>query len=142
MLPLANLLPRDETPFRIPLIYIPKIFKDFFACRIVLAANHQSPENNQRIFRLQNFLTIKTSISRKNPKNFRLASSIPAATGNHPAINNSNQQQRSAAATSNSHSQQQPATAASIHPPTHTHAATSNRPTDICTTIASLRYLS
>ena len=29
------------------------MFKDFFACKIVLAANHQHPENIQRLFRLQ-----------------------------------------------------------------------------------------
>ena len=37
----------------------PKKFKDFFACKIVLAANQQQPENIQRLFRLQNCLSRK-----------------------------------------------------------------------------------
>ena len=61
----------------------PKKFKDFFACRIVLVANHQYPGKYSKTFR-------------------------PAK-----AINSSNQQQRSTAATSNSNHQQQPAAATS-----------------------------
>ena len=45
-------------------IIIPlKIFKDFFACKIVLNANHHHPENIRRLFRLQNCLRRKTSLS-------------------------------------------------------------------------------
>ena len=51
-------------------IKIPEIFKDFFACRIVLAANRQYPENTQSLFRLQNCLGRKSSISRKNSKTY------------------------------------------------------------------------
>ena len=51
-------------------IKIPEIFKDFFACRIVLAANRQFPENTQSLFRLQNCLGRKSSISRKNSKTY------------------------------------------------------------------------
>ena len=49
---------------------MPKILKVFFACRIVLAANHQYPGTNQRRFRLQKCLSHKSSISRKNSKTF------------------------------------------------------------------------
>ena len=38
-----------------------KIFKDFFACKIVLDANHHYPEFNQRLFRLQTCLRRKSS---------------------------------------------------------------------------------
>ena len=55
------------------IIKIPKILKDFFACRIVLAANHQYPEKTQRRFRLQKCLSHKSSISRKYSKTFQHA---------------------------------------------------------------------
>ena len=48
-------------------------FKQFFACRIVLAADHQQPGNNQKFFRLQNCLGRKSSLSRKHSKTFSLA---------------------------------------------------------------------
>ena len=79
----------------------PKLFKDFFACKVVLAANHQYPGNIQRLFRLQICLSRKSPISREYSNTFR-----PAA-----ATSNSNQQQQPATATSNSNQQQQPATA-------------------------------
>ena len=69
----------------------PKIFKDFFACRVVLAANHQYPGNIQRPFSSSN------------------QQQQPAA-----ATSSSNQQQQPAAATSSSNQQQQPAAAISI----------------------------
>ena len=47
-----------------------KIFKDFFACKIVLDTNHHYPENIQRLFRLQNCLRRKSSLSWKYSKNF------------------------------------------------------------------------
>ena len=47
---------------------IPEIFKDFFACRIVLAANHHYPGNIQRHFRFQKCLSRKSSISQKYSK--------------------------------------------------------------------------
>ena len=40
-----------------------KIFKDFFACKIVLAANHLYLENIQRLFWLQKCLSRKSSLS-------------------------------------------------------------------------------
>ena len=52
------------------IINIPKIFKDFFAGRVVLAANHQYPENAQSLFRLQNCFSSKSSISRKYSKTY------------------------------------------------------------------------
>ena len=46
-----------------PIITILRIFKDFLACKTVLAANHQNPGNIQRLFRLQNCLSRQSSIS-------------------------------------------------------------------------------
>ena len=63
-------------------IKIPELFKDFFACRIVLAANRQYPENTQSLFRLQNCLSCKSSISRKYPM-----TSSPAELSQQQIIN-------------------------------------------------------
>ena len=52
------------------IIIILKIFKNLFACKIVFDANHQYPENIQRLFRLQNCLRRKPSISWKYSKTF------------------------------------------------------------------------
>ena len=72
------------------IIDILEIFKDFFACKLALAANHRYPgnvqrlfaceiviaathqcsENIQRLFRLQNCLSRKSSISWKYSKTF------------------------------------------------------------------------
>ena len=43
-------------------INILKMFKNFFACKIVVAANQRYPENIQRFFRLQNCLSSNPSI--------------------------------------------------------------------------------
>ena len=93
----------------------PKIFEDFFACKIVLAANHQQPENIQRLFRLQNCLSRKSSISRKYSKTFQPAATSSSNQQKQPAAatSKSNQQQQPAAATSSSDEQQQPAAAIS-----------------------------
>ena len=48
-----------------------KVFKDFFACKIVFDANHHYPENIQRLFRLQYCLRCKSSLSWKHSKIFR-----------------------------------------------------------------------
>ena len=116
-LPSTTLLPPAETLFHLPSIFWknsktfhqqpgkvqrlfsnnPKIFKDFFACRIVLAANSQYPGNIQI---LSEQSTAATSNSNQQQQ--------PAT-----AINSSNQQQQPAAATSSSNQQQQPATAVS-----------------------------
>ena len=45
-------------------------FKDFFACNIVIDANHHYPENNQKLFRLQNCFRRKSSLSWKHSKTF------------------------------------------------------------------------
>ena len=47
-----------------------KIFKVFFVCNIVLAANHHYPENIQKFSRLQNCLRRKSPISWKYSKIF------------------------------------------------------------------------
>ena len=52
------------------IIYILEIFKDFFGCKIVSVATHQYSENIQRLFRLQNCLSSKSSISWKLSKTF------------------------------------------------------------------------
>ena len=52
------------------IIDILEIFKDFFACKIVLAKNHRYPGNIQRLFRLQICLSLKSSISWKYSKIF------------------------------------------------------------------------
>ena len=52
------------------IITILKIIKDFFACKIVLDANHHYLGNIQIIFRLQKSLRRKSSLSWKYSKNF------------------------------------------------------------------------
>ena len=54
------------------IINIPEIFKDFFACRIVLAANHHFPEKIERLLCLQICLSRTSSVSRKYSTTFRL----------------------------------------------------------------------
>ena len=61
------------SPAKIPypqIIIILKTFKDFFACKIALAANHHYPEKIQRLFPLQNCLRSKSAISWKYSKTF------------------------------------------------------------------------
>ena len=56
--------PKTSSPAELSqqqIINTPQIFKDFFACRIVLAANHQYPGNIQRLLRLQSCLSSKSS---------------------------------------------------------------------------------
>ena len=52
------------------IIVILKIFKDFSACNIVLAAKHHYPEDIQRLFRQQSCLFCKSSLSWKYSKTF------------------------------------------------------------------------
>ena len=54
-------------------IIILKKFKDFFACKIVLAANHRYPGNIQRLFWLQICRSRKSSISWKYSNTFSAA---------------------------------------------------------------------
>ena len=50
-----------------------EVFKNFFACRIVLAANQQYPGISQRVLRLQSCFSRKSTISWKYPKIFSTA---------------------------------------------------------------------
>ena len=53
------------------IIKILGLFKDFIACKIILAAaNHQNPGNIQRFFCLENYLSRKSSKSWKYSKTF------------------------------------------------------------------------
>ena len=52
------------------IIIILKTFQEFSACKIALAANHHHPENIQRLFRVQNCLRRKISLSWKYSKTF------------------------------------------------------------------------
>ena len=55
------------------IIIMLKVFKDFFACKIVFDAKHHYPENIQRLFRLQNCLRRKSSLSWYYSKTFLTA---------------------------------------------------------------------
>ena len=57
-------------------IFFLKIFKDFFACKIVFDANDHHPENMQRLFRLQYCLRCQSSLSWKHSKTFSLANCL------------------------------------------------------------------
>ena len=121
LLPSTTLLPRGETFLRFPITNIQKLFKDFssttrkysktfhqqhentqrlFACRIVLAADHQNPGNIRRL-----------PASKQYPSSNQPA----AATSKQYSSSNQqsfcNQPQQSTAATSNSNQQRQPAAA-------------------------------
>ena len=74
---------------------------------------HQQPENIQRLFRLQNYLSRKSSIiSRKYSKTFwALTSSSNQQHQPAAATNSINQQQQSAVSTSSSNQLHQPAAA-------------------------------
>ena len=52
------------------IILILKIFKNFFACKFVLSANHHYAESIQRFFRLQNCLRRKSPSDWKHSKTF------------------------------------------------------------------------
>ena len=84
----------------------PKIFKDFFACRIVLAANHEYPGNIQRPSQQQQSPAATSSSNQQQ----RTATAIsiqqqrPAA-----AISSSDEQQRSTAAINSINRHQQSA---------------------------------
>ena len=89
---------------------------------------HQQPENIQRLFRLQNCLSRKSStIFRKYSKTFWATNSSNQQQPPAAAINSSNHQQQSTAATSSSNQQQQPAAAInSSHQQQQSTAATSS----------------
>ena len=116
-------LPRGETLFHPPLTHIleiiqilftnnPKIFKDFFAYKFVLAAIHQQPGNIVRLSCLQNCLSRKSStIFRNYSKTFWAINSSNQKQQPATAINSSNQQQQSTAAINSNNQQQQPTAA-------------------------------
>ena len=58
-----------KNSYQQPIIILKK-FKDFFACKIVLAAKHLYPGKIQRLFRLQGCLGRKSAISWKHSKIF------------------------------------------------------------------------
>ena len=93
MLPATTLLPRGETLFHFPHINILEIFKDFSSItRKYSKTFHQQFGNIQRLFRLQNCLSLKSSITRKYSKTFRLATSSSNQQQQKPAeINSTNQ---------------------------------------------------
>ena len=51
-------------------ICILEIFKNFFGCKNILVATNQNSKNIQKLFRLQNCLSRKSSISWRNSKTF------------------------------------------------------------------------
>ena len=145
-LPSTGLIPRGETIFHFPLIMFlalnscsenilkqfqdlslpnffiasSKIFKDFFACKLILAANRQLyPGNIQRPFEQQS--TAATSISNQQQQSTAATSSSNQQQQPAAAINSSNQQQQSTAATSTSNQQQQLAATTSFHPTSSTY---------------------
>ena len=76
-----------------------KIFKDFFACKIVLAANHQLyPRNIQRLLGQESAASNQQATSNQPAA----TSKHPAATSKQPAINSSSQQQQPATAINSS----------------------------------------
>ena len=98
----------------------PKIFKDFFACKIVLAANHQLyPGNIQRPFGQQSAAAISSSNQQQQPA--AATSSSNQQQQSAAAINSSNQLQQSTAATSSINQQQQLAATTSFRPTSSTY---------------------
>ena len=96
----------------------PKIFKDFFACRIVLAANQQHPGNFQRLSGQQAVFQQATSNSQPATSSNQQQQSAAATSSSNQqpaasteATSSSNQQRQSTAVVNNSNQQQQPAAA-------------------------------
>ena len=112
---LSSLLPRGEPLFHFSPIKILEIFKDFSpTTRKYSNTFHQQPENNQRLFRLQNCLSRKSStIFRKYSKTFWAINSSNQQQQSTAAINSSNQQQQSTTAINSSNQQQQSTAATS-----------------------------
>ena len=87
----------------------PKTLKDCFACKIVLAVNHQLPRYIQRLSKRQQYSNSNQQSSSKQYSSSNQQQRSTAATSKQ--YSSSNQQQRSTAATNSSNQQQQPATA-------------------------------
>ena len=152
LLPLTTLLPRGETLLPTALILILrtplhfsstskpanhqhlKLFKEFFACKVVLVANHQHPKkikdffackvglvaNHQHLKIFKGFFDCKVVLvaNHQHPKTFKgFFDCKIVLAANHKYLGNiqrlSGQQQQPAAATSSSNQQQQPAAAIS-----------------------------
>ena len=107
-LPTVNyLLPRGETLFHLPPISILEIFKDFSpTTRKYSKTFHQQPENNQRLFRLQNCPSLKSSAPVNIQGLFCLQNCLSRKS---PISRKYSKTLRPAAATSKSSQQQQPA---------------------------------
>ena len=90
----------------------PKKFKDFFACKFVLAANHQYPGNIQRLSG-QHQQQPAAATSKSNQQQEPEAATSKSNQQQQPAkaINSSNQQQQPAKVINSSNQQQQPAKA-------------------------------
>ena len=108
-----------------------EIFKDFFACKIVLAANHHNPGKTLRSFRRQKFpSSTQHSFNKQYPSSNQqqqpeIIQQPAATTGNHPASS-------IPAITSNHLASSIPA-ATSNHPASSIPAATSNHPQPVST---------
>ena len=79
------LLPRGETLFHLPPINFLELFKDFLACKIVLAANHQHPKVFKDFFACKNVL----AANHQHPKIFKdffACKIVLAANDQHPKI--------------------------------------------------------
>ena len=83
-------------------IIVLKIFKDFLASKIVIAANHQSPGNIQRLFRLQDCLSRKSSLPWKYSKTFSPAVNQQVVSQPRPAIIHNQYPRSSCSATTSS----------------------------------------
>ena len=143
---LSSLLPRGEPLFHFSPIKILEIFKDFSpTTRKYSKTFHQQPENIQRLFRLQNCLSRKSStILRKYSKTFWAINNSNQQQQSTAATSSSNQQQQSAAAINSSNQQQQStaATSSSIRQQQSTAATTSFRPPQSTTTYVRYNYSS
>ena len=127
-----------------------KMFKDFFACRVVIAANHQYPGNIQRLSRpatssskQQQQPAAATSGSNQQQQPAAATSSVNQQQQSTAATSSVSQQQQSAAATSNSDQQQQPAVATSSnnqHSSYQQHLHNQRRLPLVITTIPSCGY--
>ena len=115
----------------------PKIFKDFSACKIVLAANHQLYSGNiQRLFGQS---TAAINSSNQLQQSTAAINSSNQQQQSTAAINSSNQQQQSTTAINNSNQQQQ--STASINSSNHQHLHNPRRLPLVTNTVPSRGYI-
>ena len=125
--------PRRNSPTHSSHLNIQKVSSLLFHQQ---ARKSSAPENIQRLFRLQNCRSRKSSISWKFSKNNQQQQSTAA-------ISTSNQQQQSTAAISSSNQQQQPAAATSSsnqHSSYQQHLRKQRRPPLVINTVHSRGY--